>query len=94
MLKPLHGNVVIKQVDSVKRTDSGIYIPDSSTEKPEQGTVLAVGDGKMMPDGSIRTPIIAVGDTIVFHKNVGKNVKVDGEEFIIMSEDDILAVVV
>ena len=92
-LQPLRGNIVVKPIEAMKQTASGILIPDSSTEKPEQGTVIAVGSGKILPDGSILPMEITVGANIVYHRNTGQKVKIDGEEYLIMKEEDLLAVV-
>ena len=92
-LRPLNDRIVIKRIEIEKRTASGIVIPESAAEKPEQGEVLAVGDGQWLDDGRRRTPVVAVGDKVLFGKYAGQAVKVDGDELLVMREDDILAVI-
>lgn len=92
-MRPLHDRVIVKRIEQQRKTASGIVIPDSAAEKPEQGEILAVGDGKRLPDGSIQPLSLEVGDQVLFGKYVGQTVKVDGEEVLIMREDDVLAVV-
>jgi len=92
-LRPLHDRVIVKRLDQETKTASGIVIPDNAAEKPDQGQVLAVGAGKSLDDGKIRPLEVKVGDKVLFGKYSGQTVKVDGEELLVMREEDILAVV-
>ncbi|MFT3802610.1 MAG: co-chaperone GroES [Burkholderiaceae bacterium] len=92
-LRPLHDRVIIKRLDNERKTSSGIVIPDSAAEKPDQGEVLAVGNGKILEDGKVRALAVKVGDKVLFGKYSGQAVKVDGEELLVMREEDIMAVV-
>lgn len=91
-LRPLHDRIVVKRIDVERTTRSGIVIPDSAAEKPEQGEVVAVGQGKALEGNKIRPLSVAVGDRVLFGKIAGQAVKVDGEELLVLREDDILAV--
>lgn len=92
-LKPLHDRIVVKRMEEEEKTAGGIIIPDTAKEKPQQGKVIAAGDGKIREDGS-RTPLtVKEGDRILFSKYAGTEIKVEGEELLIMREDDVLAVV-
>ena len=94
-LKPLSDRVVVRRVDSETVTKGGIFIPDAATEKADQGTVLAVGAGKRNPTtGEINALGVSVDDRVLFGKFAGQTVKVEGEELLILKEEDILAVVV
>jgi chaperonin GroES len=92
-MRPLHDRIIVKRIEQQRKTASGIVIPDSATEKPEQGEVLAVGDGKRLQDGSVQPLSLKVGDQVLFGKYAGQAVKVDGTEYLVMREDDVLAVV-
>ena len=92
-LKPLSDRVVVRRVDSESVTAGGIVIPDAATEKADQGTVLAVGPGKRNKDGQVIALDVAVNDRVLFGKFAGQTVKVDGEELLILKEEDILAVI-
>jgi chaperonin GroES len=92
-LRPLHDRVIVKRLDNETKTASGIVIPDNAAEKPDQGEVLAVGKGKVLDDGSVRTLEVKVGDRVLFGKYSGQTVKVDGNELLVMREEDIMAVV-
>jgi chaperonin GroES len=92
-IRPLHDRVIVKRVDSEKKTKGGLYIPDTAKEKPIEGTVLAVGKGKILEDGSVRKLDLKKGDRVLFGKYSGTEVKVEGDEHLIMREDDILGVV-
>jgi chaperonin GroES len=92
-LKPLNDRVVVKRTEEEEKTAGGIIIPDTAKEKPIQGEVLAVGTGKLMEDGSRRPLDLKAGDRVLFGKYAGTDIKIDGEELLIMREDDILAVV-
>lgn len=92
-LKPLHDRIVVKRMEEEEKTAGGIIIPDTAKEKPQQGKVMAVGDGKFADNGS-RTPLtVKEGDRILFSKYAGTDIKVEGEELLIMREDDVLAIV-
>jgi chaperonin GroES len=92
-LKPLSDRVVVRRVDSESVTKGGIVIPDAATEKADSGTVLAVGPGKRNKEGELVALDVAVNDRVLFGKFAGQTVKVDGEELLILKEEDILAVI-
>ncbi len=92
-LRPLHDRVVVKRIEAERRTASGIVIPDTAGEKPDQGEVLAVGNGKILEDGKVRPMSVKVGDKVLFGKYAGQTVKVEGEELLVLREDDIMAVI-
>ena len=92
-LRPLHDRVIVKRMEEERMSAGGIVIPDSATEKPVRGEVLAVGNGKILENGEKRALDIGVGDTILFGKYSGTEVKVDGEELLVMREEDIMAVI-
>ncbi|MEY3891884.1 MAG: chaperone Hsp10, affects cell division, partial [Pseudomonadota bacterium] len=92
-IRPLHDRVIVKRLEEERTTASGIVIPDSATEKPDQGTVQAVGNGKILEDGSVKKLDVKVGDKVLFGKYAGQAVKVDGEELLVMREEDIMGIV-
>lgn len=92
-LRPLHDRIIVKRVEEEDRTSSGIIIPDSAKEKPQRGKVIAVGKGKISDDGSVRSPEVKTGDTVLFGKYSGTEIKIEDVIHLIMREDDILAVV-
>lgn len=92
-IRPLHDRVVIRRKEEEKKTAAGILIPDNATEKPILGLVVAVGPGKALENGDVRALTVKVGDTVVFGKYAGNEVKLNGEEVIVMREDDIIGVV-
>lgn len=92
-LRPLNDRVVVKRLEEETKTAGGIIIPDTAKEKPIQGEVLAVGNGKVADDGSRRPLDVKAGDRVLFGKYAGTDIKVEGEELLIMREDDILAIV-
>jgi len=92
-LRPLHDRVIVKRMEEERMSSGGIVIPDSATEKPIRGKVLAVGNGKILDNGEKRALDVNVGDTVLFGKYAGTEVKVDGEELLVMREEDIMAVV-
>ena len=92
-LKPLHDRVVIKRMEEEKVSAGGIVIPDSATEKPIRGEVVAVGEGKPLDNGSVRALKVKAGDKVLFGKYAGTELKLDGEEHIVLREDEILAVI-
>ena len=92
-IRPLHDRVIVKRLEEVRTTASGIVIPDTAAEKPDQGEILAVGNGKVLEDGSVRKLEVKVGDKVLFGKYSGQAVKVDGDELLVMREEDIMGVV-
>ena len=92
-IRPLHDRVVVRRMEEERTTAGGIVIPDSATEKPSTGEILAVGNGKVTDSGEIRALDVKAGDKILFGKYSGTEVKVEGEDLLIMREDDIMAVV-
>lgn len=92
-LRPLHDRIIVKRLDNETKTASGLIIPDAAAEKPDQGQVLAVGNGKVLEDGKVRALEVKVGDRVLFGKYSGQSVKVDGEELLVMREEDIMGVV-
>jgi len=92
-LRPLHDRVIVKRLDQETKTASGLIIPDAAAEKPDQGEILAVGNGKVQENGTIRPLEVKVGDRVLFGKYSGQAVKVNGEELLVMREEDIMAVV-
>jgi len=92
-LRPLHDRVIVKRMEEERMSAGGIVIPDSATEKPIRGEVLAVGNGKILDNGEKRALDIGVGDKILFGKYSGTEVKVEGEELLVMREEDIMAVI-
>jgi chaperonin GroES len=92
-IKPLHDRVVIRRKEEERTTASGIVIPDNATEKPMLGVVLAVGPGKVLENGDVRALCVKVGDTVLFGKYAGNEVKLHGDEVIVMREDDIIGVI-
>ena len=91
-IKPLYDRVVIKRMDDEKMSAGGIVIPDTAAEKPIKGEVVAVGEGKALDNGSVRAPKVKVGDKVLFGKYAGTEVKLDGQELLVVKEDDILAI--
>jgi len=92
-IRPLHDRVVVKRLDEERKSAGGIVIPDNAAEKPDQGEVIAVGNGKILEDGKVRPLDVKVGDRILFGKYSGQAVKVEGTEYLVMREDDIMGVV-
>lgn len=92
-IRPLHDRVVVKRVEEDKKSAGGIVIPDSATEKPIEGKVIAVGNGKILDNGEVRALDVKKGDKILFGKYSGTEVKVDGEEYLVMREDDIMGII-
>ncbi|KAA3654932.1 co-chaperone GroES [Denitromonas sp.] len=92
-IRPLHDRVIVKRVEAERTTASGIVIPDSAGEKPDQGEVLAVGNGKIQDNGEVRPMAVKVGDRVLFGKYAGQGVKVEGEEVLVMREEDIMGVI-
>lgn len=92
-LNPLHDRVVVKRTDAETKTATGLIIPDNVAEKPDQGTVVAVGPGRRTPEGTLIPTSVSVGDRVLFGKFAGQQVKIKGEEVLILSEDEIYAVI-
>ena len=92
-IRPLHDRVVVERVDEETTTAGGIVLPGSATEKPMQGTILAVGNGKVAENGDVRPLDVKVGDKVLFGKFSGTEVKVEGQEVLIMREDDLMGVI-
>ncbi|CAN92939.1 co-chaperone GroES [Sorangium sp. So ce327] len=91
-IRPLQDRIVVKRVESETKTKGGIIIPDAAKEKPIEGRVVAVGNGKVLKDGKVRPLDVKVGDKVLFGKYSGTEVKLDGEEHVLIREDDVLAV--
>ena len=92
-IRPLHDRVVVKRIEEERKSAGGIVIPDNIAEKPDQGEVIAVGNGKILEDGKVRPLDVKVGDRILFGKYSGSTVKMEGEEYLVMREDDIMGIV-
>ena len=92
-IRPLHDRVIIRRMEEEKTSPGGIVIPDTATEKPVKGEVIAVGNGKLLDSGETRSLDLKAGDTVLFGKYSGTEVKVDGDELLVMKEDDIMAVI-
>ncbi|MCQ8119403.1 co-chaperone GroES [Methylomonas sp. EFPC1] len=91
-IRPLHDRIVVKRVEEETKTAGGIVLPGSAAEKPSEGEVLAVGSGKPLDNGQVRALEVKVGDRVLFGKYSGTEVKVDGEQYIVMREEDIMGV--
>ena len=92
-IRPLHDRIIVKRLEEERKTASGIVIPDTAAEKPDQGEVLAIGKGKLLEDGKVRPLDLKVGDKILFGKYSGTEVKVDGDELVVMREEDVMAII-
>jgi chaperonin GroES len=92
-IRPLHDRIIVERVEEENKTAGGLIIPDTAKEKPQQGRVIAVGKGKMTEDGKVIPMDVKVGDKILFGKYSGTEIKVEGKEYLMMREDDILGVV-
>ena len=92
-IRPLQDRVIVRRVKEEEKTKGGLYIPDTAKEKPVEATVVAVGNGKILEDGTVRKLDIKAGDRILFGKYSGTEVKIEGEEHLILREDDILGVI-
>ena len=92
-IRPLHDRVIVKRLEEERTSPGGIVIPDSAAEKPVQGKIVAVGKGKILENGSVRPLDVKVGDKILFGKYGGTEVKVDGEDLLVMREEDVMAVI-
>jgi chaperonin GroES len=92
-LRPLQDRIIVKRVEEETKTAGGLFIPETAKEKPQRGEIVAVGNGKKTEDGKVLPLDVKVGDTVLFGKYAGTEIKVDGNDFLMMREDDILAVV-
>jgi chaperonin GroES len=92
-IRPLQDRVIVKRLEEERKTASGIVIPDTAAEKPDQGEVIAVGPGKALDDGSVRKLDVKVGDRVLFGKYSGTTVELHGEELLVMREEDIMGVI-
>ncbi|HEY8010496.1 MAG TPA: co-chaperone GroES [Rudaea sp.] len=92
-LRPLHDRVIIKRLEAETKSAGGIVIPDTATEKPIKGEVVAVGAGKILENGNVRALAVKAGDKVLFGKYSGTEVKVDGEELLVMREEDLVAII-
>ncbi len=92
-IRPLHDRVIVKRLEEERTSPGGIVIPDTAAEKPIQGKVVAVGKGKILEDGSVRALDVKVGDKILFGKYGGTEVKVDGEDLLVMREEDVMSII-
>jgi chaperonin GroES len=92
-IRPLHDRVIVKRIEDERKTASGIVIPDTAAEKPDQGEIVAVGTGKILEDGKVRALAVKAGDRVLFGKYSGQTVKVDGVELLVMREEDIMGVI-
>jgi chaperonin GroES len=93
-IRPLHDRVIVKRIEEERKSAGGIFIPENAAEKPDQGEVLAIGTGKVLEDGKIRPLAVKVGDRVLFGKYSGTIVKMDGQELMVMREEDIFGVVI
>ena len=92
-IRPLHDRVIVKRLEEEKTSPGGIVIPDSAAEKPVRGEIVAAGNGKVLDNGSVRPLDVKVGDKILFGKYSGTEVKVDGDDLLVMREEDIMAII-
>ena len=92
-IRPLHDRVIVRRVEEEKTSPGGIVLPGSASEKPDRGEVIAAGKGRITDSGEVRAMDVAIGDKILFGKYAGTEIKVDGEELLVMREDDIVAVI-
>jgi chaperonin GroES len=92
-VRPLHDRLIVKRIEEGEQQVGGIIIPDSAKEKPQQGTVIAAGNGKVKDDGTRHTPDVKAGDVILFGKYSGQEIKFDGNDYLIMKEDEVLGVI-
>jgi len=92
-LRPIGDKVIAERIGSVEKTKTGLYLPDTAQEKPQEGKVIAVGSGRTLKNGKVVPPAVKPGDRIIFGKYSGSEIKVDDKEYVFLSEDDILAIV-
>jgi chaperonin GroES len=91
-IRPLYDRIVVKRIETTEQMHGGLYIPDTAKEKPQEGEVVAVGKGKRLEDGKVIALDVQVGDTILFGKYSGSDIKLDGDEYLIMREDEVLGI--
>jgi chaperonin GroES len=91
-IRPLHDRILVKRIDEENQTKGGIIIPDTAKEKPQEGRVIAVGTGKVLEDGNVRALDVKAGDKILFGKYSGNEITIEGEEHVILREEDVLAI--
>lgn len=94
MIRPLQDRIIVRRATAETKTKSGIIIPDTAKEKPQEGEVIAVGNGKRKEDGTVIPLDVKKGDKIIFGKYAGNEVKIDGEEYVIMNESDVMGIIV
>jgi len=92
-IHPLHDRVIVKRLEEERTTAAGIVIPDSAAEKPTRGQILAVGTGKVLDNGQVHSPQVKVGDQVLFGKYAGNEIKMEGEDIVVMREEDIIGVI-
>ena len=92
-IRPLYDRIIVKRIDPLRQTASGIVIPDTAAEKPEQGEVIAVGNGRLLQDGSVRPLQLQPGERVLFGKYAGQTVKLDDQELLVLREEDVLGVI-
>ncbi len=92
-IRPLHDRVIVRRIEEEKTTASGLIIPDSATEKPSQGEIIAIGKGRIVDNGTVVKLDVAVGDTVIFGQFAGTEIKSNGESLLVMREDDIVAII-
>lgn len=92
-LRPLHDRIIVKRTEEEEKTSGGIIIPDTAKEKPQQGKAIAVGKGKLLENGKVNPMTVKKGDRVLFGRYAGTDIKIEGEEHLIMREDDILAII-
>ena len=92
-IRPLHDRIIVERIEEETMTASGVIIPDSAKEKPQEGTIIAVGKGKITEDGKVLPLDVKVGDKVLFGKYSGTDIKIEGKEYLMMREDDVLGVV-
>lgn len=92
-IRPLYDRIIVKRVEQQRTTAAGIVIPDTAAEKPEQGEIVAVGSGRLLQDGSIRPLQVKPGERVLFGKYAGQTVKIDGEELLVLREEDVMGVI-
>jgi len=92
-IRPLYDRIIVKRIDPLRQTASGIVIPDTAAEKPEQGEVIAVGNGRLLQDGSVRALQLQPGQRVLFGKYAGQTVKLDDQELLVLREEDVLGVI-
>ncbi len=92
-IRPLADKVLVQRLEAENKTAGGIVLPDTAKEKPQQGKIISVGEGKVLDDGTVRKPQVKKGDMVLFTSYAGTDVKIDGKEYLIMSESDIMAII-